>query len=191
LEKPRFKVGDRVRVKRDAVGEHIQPSYYHFTAILISRKFSMDREDDRAFKARMKGRKKDHIFWESELRYTNPSTVASNQLGQHRPWIDASGVKRCPECGKKIEEGRKKYCSVKCRVTVGNSRHDANRANNEERRTHKMLNSRKWREKRREEGRCTRCGGELIEGYSTCWKCRDEINLVRTRGVDKRLRKGN
>ena len=90
----------------------------------------------------------------------------------------------CPECGTEFttKNSLQIYCRTyvvmragyrdsRCRLRARGRRYDRKRSGSPDR----IQRSRDWRQKMREEGRCTRCGGTPPPNLKVCHTCRENV----------------
>lgn len=151
--------------------------------VIVSRKENLDHKCIRAFEISLNILKNNLIAYEDEIIHildTIPYSHLKNQHGIINFYRDRDGIKRCPECGKEIGEYvPKKYCCDQHRkLAVERAYFRRRRMEDKDRREYVKEFARKWREKKKEEGLCSRCGkNRPIDGYLCCWECRRDAQI--------------
>lgn len=189
-----IKKGDKVQLVKQkpkrAREKRVPKSFFKYkrAGIVVRRKPSFNYDDHKAYEVQFnyncvaKNFTKivyfDEMIHESEMPSLN-FFVSVN--GNSYVWRDASGKKRCPECGNPIGENEsKKYCKPYCRYLNNWRRFDAKRRRDEKRIEYKKKNAKEWRKRMKERGLCTRCGkSPTFDGLLVCDQCREEINMTR------------
>lgn len=105
----------------------------------------------------------------------------SNGYGTRTAFYDENGIHKCPECGEELGNDRRIYCPINeknCRK-VRQYRKQYESLSDKNRKA-KRVRCKKWYERMRDGGRCTRCG-EDANGRAVCWGCMFAVDLKRTR----------
>lgn len=92
----------------------------------------------------------------------------------------------CPSCRKNKIMGDEGHCP-ECRAWFANHFAKKLEANREEMNKARRIRDSELRKKRRENGLCYRCGGELKDGFSLCRRCREREKIYKARQKAKKL----
>ena len=106
----------------------------------------------------------------------------NNRWDLHQ-FYDADGVQRCPMCGTKDVKPLFMYCDKEeCRNRARWNRKTVKDMKSTRKRKMRSDRARRWREMRKEEGKCTRCAQDLpMANACVCVECMEKVEILRTR----------
>lgn len=129
----------------------------------------------KAFEVKLDWQPIPKIYYEDEIVHIVDSPMrrySVNQTGIIPIWRDSNGVKRCPDCGVELDESSRKVVCSKCKKTYSCRPYDRRRASTPAYKERRRLYCKEWRERKRAEGLCTRCGKREPEpGMVLCDIC--------------------